>query len=214
MIIGASPESDLSILRLTEGLYNKYKLKRVFFSAYVPVTDHSDLPALGTKPPLLRENRLYQADWLMRVYGFKSSEILDEKNDTFNPYLDPKCNWAVNHPEFFPVEINKAPYESLLRVPGIGVTGARKLIRARRAAKLDFPDLKKLGIVLKRAQYFILCSGKAIGTLKTDSSAILNALLSRSAIERLSDTTYARQISMFDSEVSPEEVKKCITGEM
>lgn len=214
MIIGASPESDLAILRLTEGLYKKYRLKRVFFSAYIPVVENTNLPALNIKPPLLRENRLYQADWLMRVYGFKSSEILDENNPTFNPYLDPKCNWAVNHPECFPVEINKATYEELIRVPGIGVISAKKIVKARRSTALSFLDLKKLGVVLKRAQYFILCSSKPAEGIKLDQSAILNALLSKAAIERLQDSAYCSQITMFESSVPDEELRKCITGQL
>ena len=119
MIIGASPETDYQILRLTEGLYQKYSLKRVFFSAYIPVAEDSLLPALDTKPPLLREHRLYQADWLLRFYQFSASEILDEQHPDFNPYLDPKCNWAVHNMHLFPVDINRCSYEMLLRVPGI-----------------------------------------------------------------------------------------------
>ena len=119
MIVGASGESDLHILNLTEKLYKGYRLKRVFFSAYMPVTEHALLPARDIKPPLLREHRLYQADWLLRFYGFEASEILDEEHPTFNPYLDPKCNWAINHPALFPVEVNRVPYETLLRVPGM-----------------------------------------------------------------------------------------------
>ena len=162
MIIGASPETDRQILKLTEGLYRKYKLKRVFFSAYAPVSDNSLLPSLDTKPPLLREHRLYQADWLMRFYKFEADEILDDKTPNFNPFIDPKCNWAINHPEFFPVEANKAPYGDLLRVPGIGVRSAQKILTARRWHSLDFQALKKLGVVLKRAQYFLTAGGKRI----------------------------------------------------
>ena len=120
MIVGASPETDYHILKLTEGMYRKYSLKRVFYSAYIPVTEDTRLPALDTKPPLLREHRLYQADWLLRFYQFKADEILDEANQSFNPYLDPKCNWAVQHYGLFPVDVNRAPFEMLLRVPGIG----------------------------------------------------------------------------------------------
>ncbi len=145
MIIGASPESDRQILRLTEGLYKKYQLKRVFFSAYMPVVEDRALPALTTPPPLLREHRLYQADWLLRFYGFTAGEILDDSTPDFNPLLDPKCNWAVNHMDQFPVEINRAPYEMLLRVPGIGVKSAMRIRAARRQQKLDFGGLKNLG---------------------------------------------------------------------
>ena len=123
MIIGATPESDRHILTLTQALYDKYKLKRVFYSAYMPVSDSALLPARRDfKPPLLREHRLYQADWLLRFYHFRAEELLDEANPNFNPLVDPKCSWALNHPEFFPVEVNRADYEALLRVPGIGVT--------------------------------------------------------------------------------------------
>ena len=145
MIIGASPETDYQILRLTEGLYQKYSLKRVFFSAYIPVAEDSLLPALDTKPPLLREHRLYQADWLLRFYQFSASEILDEQHPDFNPYLDPKCNWAVHNMHLFPVDINRCSYEMLLRVPGIGVKSAQRIRVARRSGQLDLADLKRIG---------------------------------------------------------------------
>ena len=151
MIIGATPESDWQILRLTQGLYRKYRLKRVFFSAYVPVNTTALLPPAGTRPPLLREHRLYQADWLLRYYGFTAEELLDEAHPNFNPLIDPKANWALHHMEQFPVEVTGRTMRCLLRVPGIGVKSARAILRARRAASLDFPDLKKLGVVLKRA---------------------------------------------------------------
>lgn len=174
MIIGATPDTDFQILRLSEAMYGKYRLKRVFYSAYIPVGDQKLLPPAGTKPPLLREHRLYQADWLLRFYGFKAEEILDEQHQEFNPLLDPKCNWALHHPECFPVEINKAPYEMLLRVPGIGVKSAQKIVTARRQAKLDYADLRKLGVVLKRANYFILCLGKrAEGLIVTDRKSVV-----------------------------------------
>jgi len=198
MIIGASPETDYSIIKLSEALYDKYKLKRVFYSAYVPVMENSLLPSLDSKPPLLRENRLYQADWLMRVYGFKSHEILDADKPMLNPFVDPKCNWAVNNPQYFPLDVNKASYESLLRVPGIGLVSARKIVAARRWAKLSFLDLKKLGVVLKRAQYFILCSGKAFEGLRINQSQIINSLLSTPALERFLGFTQGIQTSMFD----------------
>ena len=159
MIIGASPETDYQILRLTEGLYQKYSLKRVFFSAYIPVAEDSLLPALDTKPPLLREHRLYQADWLLRFYQFKADEILDQNSPNFNPYLDPKCNWAVQHYGLFPVDVNRAPFEMLLRVPGIGPKSARRIWHARKQASLGLDELKRMGVVLKRAQYFITCNG-------------------------------------------------------
>lgn len=175
MIIGATPDSDLQILRLSEGLYNKYKLKRVFYSAYIPVGDERMLPAVAT--PMLREHRLYQADWLLRFYGFNASEILDESSPSLNIYLDPKCNWAVNHLENFPVEINKAPYDTLLRVPGIGVITAKRIVAARKSQRLDFDHLKRMGIVLKRAQYFITCSGKLREGVKFNQSFIYSNLV-------------------------------------
>ncbi|WP_238650586.1 putative DNA modification/repair radical SAM protein [Paenibacillus piscarius] len=178
MIVGASPDTDYQILNLTEGLYRKYSLKRVFFSAYTPVVEDSLLPSLDTKPPLLREHRLYQADWLLRFYGFKANELLDEAVPNFNPLLDPKCSWAVNHREQFPVEINRAPYEMLLRVPGIGVRSAQRIVKARRAGALDFHALKKLGVVLKRAQFFITCKDKPLEGLKVSEHTLLRSLMS------------------------------------
>ena len=164
MIVGATPESDRHILSLTEGLYRKYRLKRVFFSAYMPVSDHKSLPVpAGFKPPLLREHRLYQADWLLRFYGFTAGEILDESRPNFDEALDPKSDWALRHPEFFPVEVNRADYEAILRVPGIGMRGAQRIVAARRYGPLSFEGLKRLGIVMKRAQYFITCKGKIPG---------------------------------------------------
>ncbi len=223
MIIGATPESDLQIITLSEALYKKFSLKRVFYSAYVPVGDEKFLPSKETKPPLLREHRLYQADWLLRFYGFEAKELLDEKHSSFNPLLDPKCNWAVNHPEFFPVEINKAPYELLLRIPGVGVNSARRIMMARRTANLNFKDLKKLGVVLKRAQYFILCNGKMTEGLKVTETAVMRELMSASVVKKLDengvfhDNSYGTQISFFDNEnknLSMEDSLKCLTGQM
>ena len=223
MIIGATPESDLQIITLSEALYKKFSLKRVFYSAYIPVGDEKYLPSKETKPPLLREHRLYQADWLLRFYGFEAKELLDEKHSSFNPLLDPKCNWAVNHPEYFPVEINKAPYELLLRIPGIGVNSARRIMMARKTANLNFKDLKKLGVVLKRAQYFILCNGKMQEGLKVTETAIMRELMSASVVKKLdengvfADTSIGTQISFFDDEnknLSMEDSLKCLTGQM
>ena len=209
MIVGASDESDLHILRLTQGLYDKYGLKRVFYSAYIPVNEDRLLPSTDTKPPLLREHRLYQADWLLRFYNFRAEELLDEKNTMFNEYLDPKCNWAINNMHLFPIEINKAPYELLLRVPGIGVTSAKRIVNARKVAYLDFDGLKKLGVVLKRAQYFILCKGKAAPYIKIDKEYAQNRLI---AGEKQPYLEYAQQTSLFD--VTMEDKIKCISGQM
>lgn len=217
MIIGATPDTDYQIIRLSEALYNKYSLKRVFFSAYVPVGDTRVLPDENTPPPLLREHRLYQADWLLRFYGYKASELLDEKHQSFDPLLDPKCNWAVNHPEVFPVEINKAPYEMLLRVPGIGVKSANKICAARKTAKLGFDDLKKLGVVLKRAQYFILCCGRQQYGLVITPTAVMRQLMSASTVKKLDGFQDMEQLSLFDDKPQQptiEDYRKCLTGQM
>ena len=213
MIIGATPESDRQILRLTEGLYRKYALKRVFYSAYIPLVEDRSLPALNTAPPLLREHRLYQADWLLRFYGFTAEEILDDAHPDFNPQLDPKCNWAVNHPEEFPVEVNRAPYEKLLRVPGIGVTSAKRILRARRTAKLDFDGLKRLGVVLKRANYFITCQGKSISRICTDNPAGLAGILrDRGLPQGGFQPEMPEQLSLFTP--TKEDTVKCLTGQL
>ncbi|MCL2144002.1 MAG: putative DNA modification/repair radical SAM protein [Endomicrobia bacterium] len=200
MIIGASPETDSHILKLTESLYKKYKLKRVFFSAYIPVSDDAMLPSLDTSPPLLREHRLYQADWLMRFYKFGASEILDDNSPNFNPFMDPKCNWAVNHPDFFPVEVNRASYEELLRVPGIGVRSAQRIIVARRCNTLDFLSLKKLGVVLKRAQYFVTCKGKKNDGLIIKHDNILRSLMSKKEFDMYKDMNYPKQLDFIEAE--------------
>lgn len=209
LIVGATPETDLQILRLSTAMYQKYALKRVFYSAYLPVVEHKNLPALTTRPPLLREHRLYQADWLLRYYHFQAEELLDEREPNFNPYLDPKCGWAIRHPEQFPVEVNRAEYETLLRVPGIGVKSARRIVTARRSGRLDFAGLKKLGVVLKRAKYFTLCGGKAFPGIRMEHDAILRALLSDAALETMGQ---ADQLSLFDPTI--EDVRACITGQM
>lgn len=176
MIIGATPESDRHIMGLAESLYKKYSLKRVFFSAYLPVNSDSCLPALDVRPPLLREHRLYQADWLLRYYDFSAWELLTEEEPNFDPYLDPKCTWAVRHPEFFPVEINTAPKAALLRIPGIGPKSALRILSARRQQHLGMAELKRMGVVLKRAQYFITCNGCAAahGTRQEIAAALLD----------------------------------------
>ena len=159
MIIGASKETDLEILNKSEYLYNNYLLKRVFYSAYIPVNKDKMLPSIEI-PPLIRENRLYQADWLLRFYGYKVDNLLDQKNPNFNVLLDPKADWALRHFDEFPKEINSSSYYDLLKIPGIGPTSAKKIISTRKAFKLEFEDLKKIGISLKRAKYFITCNGK------------------------------------------------------
>ena len=199
MIIGATPDTDFQIVRLSESLYKKYDLRRVFYSAYMPVGTHALLPK-NQPVPLLREHRLYQADWLIRVYGFKSSEILSENKPHLDPFLDPKCNWAVNHLENFPVEINKADFDTLIRVPGIGTISARKIILARKSASLGFDHLKKLGIVLKRAAYFITCSGKYMKGIKFDSDFIYDNLTidTKNKAKGLPFSSDAEQLSLYD----------------
>ena len=197
LIVGATKDTDRHILHLTEALYQKYRLKRVFYSAYVPVVENSLLPALDTKPPLLREHRLYQADWLLRFYGFQAAELLDEGHPNFDPQLDPKCSWAVAHLEQFPVEVMRADYEVLLRVPGIGPTSARRIVSARRTAHLRFEDLKKLGVVVKRAQYFLLCDGRAAPGLRFSPTTITQQL---KVIEQgMLPAGQWQQLSLFDA---------------
>lgn len=187
MIVGASGESDLQILRLSSALYQKFSMKRVYFSAYIPLNEDARLPQLA-QPPMLRENRLYQADWLMRFYGFQAQELLDEANPNFDPDYDPKVMWAVRHPEQFPVEVNTASYRQLLRVPGIGVRGAQRIANARKVSRLDFADLTRMHISLKRAQYFITCKGKYYRIQNPQPQTILRALKpqARSPYEQLS----------------------------
>ena len=178
MIVGASPENDWQILRLTESLYHTYQMKRVFYSAYIPVVEDSRLPAKESAPPLWREHRLYQADWLLRFYGFSASELLDEKNPQLHPYLDPKCYWALRHPELFPVEVNRAGFAELLRVPGVGVESAYRILRTRRLCPLTWDGLKNIGVVLKRARYFLLCKGKPFPFLSRGKEEFLLAMMS------------------------------------
>ena len=197
LIVGATADSDFHILRLTQGLYDRYRLKRVFYSAYVPVVEHALLPSKDVKPPLLREHRLYQADWLLRFYGFRAEELLDEQHPDFNPLVHSKCSWALAQLDFFPVEVNTADYEALLRVPGIGVTSARRILTARRSGRLRVEDLRKMGVVMKRAQYFLTASGRrAEGLLFTPDSLLRNLI----AAERpLLPEAEPVQLSLFDS---------------
>ncbi len=199
MIIGATPESDYQIMSVAEGLYDKFGMKRVFYSAYVGVNEDKALPSVKAASPLLREHRLYQADWLLRFYQFRVDELLNEKHQNFNVLLDPKCDWALQHLEQFPVEINRADYRMLLRVPGIGVKSAQRICRARKSGALDFDNLKKIGVVLKRALYFITCSGKMMYRTKIEEDYITRNLLAEH--ERLPfdrDGMTYRQLSLFD----------------
>ncbi|MBQ7781022.1 MAG: putative DNA modification/repair radical SAM protein [Lachnospiraceae bacterium] len=200
MIIGATPENDFQIINVAENLYDKFSLKRVFYSAFVRVNEDKDLPALPGGPPLLREHRLYQADWLLRFYGFKAKELLSEDRPFFNVMLDPKEDWAVRHLEQFPVEINRAPYEMILRVPGIGVKSAMRIVNARRSASLDFNALKKIGVVLKRALYFITCNGRMMYHTKLEEDYIVRNLTADAKVKRQlgEDGMTYRQLSLFD----------------
>lgn len=199
MIIGATPESDYQIMSVAEGLYDKFGMKRVFYSAYVGVNEDKALPSVHTASPLLREHRLYQADWLLRFYQFRVEELLNEKHQNFNVLLDPKCDWALQHLEQFPVEINRADYQMLLRVPGIGVKSAQRICRARKSGALNFDNLKKIGVVLKRALYFITCNGKMMYPTKVEEDYITRNLLAEH--EKLpfdKDGMTYRQLSLFD----------------
>ncbi len=264
MIIGATPETDRHILTLSESLYQKFRLKRVFFSAYIPLNGAvaiqapADAAALGENlpvfdaaadegkdahalsdasqpprkhaawanglmstasgaltlpiapPPLLREHRLYQADWLLRFYGFTASEILTDKNPNFDPELDPKCQWALDHIEQFPVEVNRAPQEMLLRVPGVGIKSAWRIVQARRTANLTFEALKKLGVVLKRAQYFLLCQGKAAPGTGFGTQEVLRTLL----VERKPMKESSEQLSLLDLLPTEKDQAQVATGQM
>lgn len=178
MIIGASDETDYQLIKTSQALYQKFDLKRVFYSAYIPVNEDDALPSLDTPVPLLREHRLYQADWLLRYYGFDSEELFTKDNHNLNYQIDPKCNWAIRHLDLFPVEINSASADLLLRIPGIGPNSVQKILKARRYGSITFEMLKKMRVVLKRAQYFITCNGKMLGKYLLDQQYIFNCLTS------------------------------------
>lgn len=176
MIIGATRETDYQILNVTATLYEKFKLKRVFYSGFVDVNHNIEAPSLGGHSILLREHRLYQADWLLRYYGFTAGELLSKEKPNFNMALDPKCDWAINHIEQFPVEIMRADYYTLLRVPGIGVKSAKRIVSERRYGKLEFSNLKKMGVALKRAAFFITCNGKTMMPLNMNQDYIARSI--------------------------------------
>ena len=177
MIIGAGGETDQSILNTSESLYRTFKMKRVYYSAYVPVVDSPMLPTRKTAPPLAREHRIYQADWLLRFYGFSVKELFTEKSHNLDPDLDPKVTWALRNLDQFPVEVNRASYDTLMRIPGIGAVSARRIVRQRRLSAVKFDDLKKMGVVLKRAKYFLTCSGRYYGEKRFEPEVIRNAIL-------------------------------------
>ena len=220
MIIGATNETDRQILTLTAALYERYRLKRVFYSAYIPVNDARALPPVGTPPPLWREHRLYQADWLLRFYGFSSEELFHGTEGRLHPYLDPKCHWALRHREIFPLEVNRAPYELLLRVPGVGVKSAWRITRARRAAALTWDALAKIGVVTKRARHFLIANGKRCYDAPAAKEDILLDLMSpRERALFREETAPARQLSLFGEEtptLSPMERKElsCLAAPM
>lgn len=201
MIVGAMGESDYQLIRTAESLYRNFSLKRIFYSAFVNVNQDTSLPMVPQGPSLLREHRLYQADWLMRFYGFQAGELLSESRPDFNLMLDPKCDWAIRHLEYFPVEVNRADYHDLLRVPGIGVRSAQKIVASRRYGSLTFDDLKKMRVVLKRAQYFITCGGRTLYPVRLEESYILRNLTDpREALPSPSNGEGSgyRQLSLFD----------------
>ena len=202
MIVGATPESDYQVMMVAENLYKKFDLKRVYYSAFVSVNEDKELPALPGGPPLLREHRLYQADWLLRFYGFEANELLSEQKPNFNILLDPKADWALRHLELFPVEINRADYQTILRVPGIGVKSAQRILRARRNGNLNFEDLKKIGVTLKRALFFITCSGKMMYPTKIEEDYITRNLISNEKkLPFDKDGLTYRQLSLFDDDM-------------
>ena len=191
MIIGASGESDYSILTRSENLYKNFELKRVYYSGYVPVNKSGILVNMDEAVPMIREHRLYQADWLLRFYEFKAAEILNEKDPFVDPLLDPKTNWAIKNFHFFPIEINKASYRELLRVPGIGVTSAKRIVMTRKYSIIRYEHLKKLGIVIKRAKYFITVNGEFLGFKKENPELIRNALMKK-------EKMLAEQLKLFN----------------
>lgn len=201
MIIGATGESDYEIMAVTEALYQKFDLKRVFYSAFINVNQDASLPAVDGQPPLRREHRLYQADFLLRYYGFRADELLTEKRPFFNTYLDPKCDWALSHLEHFPVEINTADFDTLLRVPGIGTKSASRIVKARQTGSLDYQALKAIGVVMKRAIYFITCNGRMMYQfLKIDEDYITRNLLEndKDVMKGFGEKVTYKQLTLFD----------------
>lgn len=201
MIIGATDETDFNLIKTTQKLYQTYDLKRVFYSAYIPINEDSALPSLDTAVPLLREHRLYQADWLLRFYGFSADELLSDDRPNFNEQIDPKCDWALRHLGLFPIEVQTASYDMILRVPGIGPKSAKRIMSARRYGRLDFDNLKKMGVVLKRAHYFITCGGKMMYKIPIEEQYITRQLISTNEKENWQirhQSSESRQMSLFD----------------
>lgn len=221
MIIGATPENDYELLKVTQTMYQQFDLKRVFFSAYVPLNQDSALPSLDTAPPLLREHRLYQADWLLRYYGFHAEDLLNPTRPNFNLLLDPKCDWALGHLELFPIEVLSASYSDLLKVPGIGTKSAWRIIQARRSGSLDFTSLKRMGVVLKRAQYFITCNGRMLYRIPIEENVITRQLTYGDSLisKELGASSTYQQLSLFDDGFLPapptvEDQQKTLSGQL
>ncbi|MGN0313350.1 MAG: putative DNA modification/repair radical SAM protein [Fusicatenibacter sp.] len=221
IIIGATKETDFQLLSTSQLLYQQYDLKRVFYSAYVPLNEDPSLPNPDTAPPLLREHRLYQADWLLRYYGFHVKDLLDEQHPSFNVLLDPKCDWALRHLELFPVEVNSASYADLLKVPGIGTKSAMRIVNSRNSSRLSFEHLKRIGVVINRAKYFITCSGKMMYSMKIEENFITRQLTgedSQKNWEIEHPVTY-HQMSLFDDfhfDRQPDfgDIQMSLTGQM
>ena len=211
LIIGATPDTDLKIMSLAEGMYQKLNMKRVYYSAYIPLNLDENLPVIN-EPPLLRENRLYQADWLLRFYGFKVEDLLDEDLSNFNTLLDPKADWALRNLNLFPVEINKADYDTLLKIPGVGVLSARKIISARKYNKLTFESLKRMRVVLKRAKYFITCDGKYFSDSSFFNANLITTSLIHDERKLIQPKAEVEQLSLF--EPTMKDKVQCLTGQL
>ena len=218
LIVGATPDSDYQIMSLSAALYKKYEreMEKFAMEQLFESRINKRLAVIYKHiiyRPRLREHRLYQADWLLRYYGFDANELLDEKHPFLNPYVDPKCNWALNHMELFPLEINRATKEELLRIPGVGVRSVQRILAARRVSPLSFEDLKKLGVVLKRAQYFITCKGKHLAGLNVNPDRVLGSLISERC-QSLLPNMQGEQLSLFDNRITREDVVQCLHGQM
>lgn len=209
LIVGATPDSDLKIMQLSENLYRGLNMKRVYYSAYVPVSNNPKLPSI-VNPPLNREHRLYQADWLLRFYGFQAQELLNEANPNFHLELDPKSSWALRNLHLFPVEVNRADYQMILRIPGIGVKSAQRIVMARKVHSLRFEDLKKIGVVMKRARYFITCNGKYYGEVPLREDTIMDRLLPK----KENNWTQLSLFSEPSNFLPTEDVHTGLTGEL
>jgi len=180
MIVGATDETDLKIIKVANYMYKQLEMRRVYYSGYVPVLEDSRLPSIDSQVPILRENRLYQADWLMRYYGFGAEELVDNQHPFLDLEIDPKLSWALRHPDLFPVDVNRAPRELLLRIPGVGVSSVEKILKARTFQKLTYYSLKQIGVRLSKAKYFISCSGAMPLAGSMDSAKLRHLLTSHS----------------------------------